>query len=393
MAIEKIMIPDFGVVQKITVIDVFIAQGDRVEKETSLVSLESEKAVMDLPSPLAGIVNEVLVKEESVVKSGDVIALIETDSDGAASDKSTKVVEKKAENEPVKAQVLQHTFHATPSVRALARKMQVDLTGIIGTGPNNRIQKEDILHVPQKKETREDFSIYGAIEEIALGRIKKISGPYLQKSWNTIPHVTHFEETDISELDHFRKELNESLQKDEPTYSQLVFIIRAVVATLKEFPLFNSSLLPEGDKVVLKKYYNIGIAVDTPNGLVVPVIKNVNCKGVKDIAAELQKLSSSAREGKLSIPDSQGASFTISSLGGIGGTGFTPIISSPQVAILGLSRNYVKPVWNEKRETFEPRLTMPFSLSYDHRVIDGAEAARFCNTLRTNIEDLKRTIM
>jgi pyruvate dehydrogenase E2 component (dihydrolipoamide acetyltransferase) len=448
MAIEKIKIPDFGDVQQITVVEVFIAPGDKIEKEASLIALESEKAVMDLPSPFSGVIKEVSVKEEDVVTKGDVIALIETDeevseqpddetkktedkvepaegekeegkqatgekTDSKPTEKEEEISEKpddkvkeieqaeKLEDKPAKDQPAEQILHATPSVRAFAREQQVDLANVTGTGPKSRILKEDILAARQQpaglvstqEPPLEDFSKYGEIEEVALGRIKKISGPHLHRSWVTIPHVTHFDEADIDELERFRKELNGALKEGDPSYSPLVFVIRAVTATLKEFPLFNCSRMPGGDKVVLKKYYHLGIAVDTPDGLVVPVIKDADQRGFKEIARELQRLSSSARSGKLAIPDIQGASFTISSLGGIGGTGFTPIISSPQVAILGLSRSYFKPVWNADHQKFEPRLTLPFSVSYDHRIIDGAEAARFCKALRMNIEDLKRTLL
>jgi pyruvate dehydrogenase E2 component (dihydrolipoamide acetyltransferase) len=428
MTIEKIFIPDFGDVQQITVVEVFIAPGDRVEEETSLIALESEKAVMDIPSPFSGIVKEVSVKEDDVVGSGDVIALIETDEvvsgdadsapqqiekdAGAAGEESVLYDGEVAETEgfePPDEQTVGRVSHATPSVRAFAREQQVDLLKVTGTGPKGRILKEDVLAVVQQTGTDravsvgttnvaagqqsplEDFSKYGDVEELALGRIQRISGPHLHRSWVTIPHVTHFDEADIRELERFRKELNSGLQDGETSYSPLVFIIRAVGATLKNFPLFNCSLVPEGDKVILKKYYHLGIAVDTPQGLVVPVIQNGDKKGCKEIANELKSLSSKARAGKLAIPDIQGATFTISSLGGIGGTGFTPIVNSPQVAILGLSRSYLKPVWEGER--FVPQLTLPFSISYDHRVIDGAEAARFCKALRMNIEDLKRTLL
>ncbi len=429
MAIEKIIIPDFGDVQKITVVEVFIAPGDKIEKEASLLALESEKAVMDIPSPFTGVIKEVLVKEEDTVSSGDVIALIETGESAAETvETQPKEEPEKAKAEevepaaetapepeeqkptsgeskpsvaaaPEKEKSTEQVFHATPSVRAFAREKQVDLAGVVGTGPNGRILKEDVLAaqqqpkaaVPDKEPPLEDFSKYGEVEEVALGRIQKLSGPHLHRSWVTIPHVTHFDEADIGELERFRKELNSALREGEPSYSPLVFVTRAVAATLKEFPLFNCSLMPGGDKVILKKYYHMGIAVDTPKGLVVPVMKDADRKGFKEIAAELQRLSSSARAGKLAIPDIQGATFTISSLGGIGGTGFSPIISSPQAAILGLSRSYMKPIWNG--EQFEPRLTLPFSVSYDHRIIDGAEAARFCKALRMNIEDLKRTLV
>lgn len=421
MAIEKIKIPDFGEVQKIAVVEVFVSPGDRIEKEASLIALESEKAVMDIPSPFAGVIKEVLLKEEDVVSSGDIIALIETaeetgevqesepagkpdiDEDAeSARETKEEVPETVPESGPEKEQSLEQVFHATPSVRAFARQQQADLAKVAGTGPKGRIVKEDVLAMRQQPTAAlpgqeqaplEDFSKYGEIEEVALGRIQKISGPHLQRSWVTIPHVTHFEEADITELERFRKGLNDALPEGEPSYSPLIFVIRAVAATLRQFPLFNCSLLPGGEKVVLKKYYHLGIAVDTPNGLMVPVIKNVGRRGLQDIAAELQRLSSSARAGKLAIPDIQGATFTISSLGGIGGTGFTPIISSPQAAILGLSRSTMKPVWDEQSESFSPRLILPFSVSYDHRIIDGAEAARFCKVLRMNIEDLKRTLV
>lgn len=451
MAIEKIIIPDFGDVQKITVVEVFIAVGDKIEEEASLIALESEKAVMDIPSPFAGVITEVLVKEEDVVGSGDVIALVDTGGAAAANQTADDEAEKKqpepaekktatkeqdgpavGEETKEKATAVKETgqkaakpvaeegeqttqksgppkkqtnqrqeqvFHATPSVRALAREKQIDLATIAGTGPKDRILKEDLLAAGQTTGTTslveapplEDFSKYGQIEEQTLGRIQKISGPLLHRSWVTIPHVTHFDEADITELEHFRKELNANLVDDQPPFSPLVFVIRAVAATLQQFPLFNCSLVPGSDQLILKKYYHIGIAVDTPKGLVVPVVKDAERRGLKDIAAELKRLSSSARAGKLAIPDIQGATFTISSLGGIGGTGFTPIVNSPQVAILGLSQNSMKPVWDGQQ--FTPRLILPFSVSYDHRVVDGAEAARFCRALRMNIADLKRVLL
>lgn len=466
MAVEKIRIPDFGEVQEIMVVEVFMKPGDKIKEEDSLITLESEKAVMDLPSPYSGIIKEVSVKEEDRVASGDVVALIETDEaaeedskkpDGEekaepekegeeskrqkggdeksekdaeaaeakddrksitdrapdrkpaeADEDSAKQLEKEkeepepAKDHPAKDQPAEQVSHATPSVRALAREQQIDLTRVAGTGPGGRILKEDVIAARQQSAGEdssagqpplEDFSKYGEVEEAALGRIKKISGPYMLRSWTTIPHVTHFDEADIGELERFRKELNSTLEEGQPSYSPLVLVIRAVVATLKQFPIFNSSLLPGGEKVVVKKYYHLGIAVDTPKGLMVPVLKDADRRGFKDIAAELQRLSSTAREGKLAIPDIQGATFTISSLGGIGGTGFTPIISGPQAAILGLSRSTMKPVWDEQSGSFTPRLILPFSVSYDHRIIDGAEAARFCKMLRMNIEDLKRTLV
>ena len=416
MAVEKLIIPDFGDVQEIAVVEIFVAVGDTVEVEDSLIALESEKAVMDIPSALAGVIKEILVKEDDVVSSGDVIALIETTGEVAVSEEAGKdtapaqeqsASKKESVKEtggPVANQKMGAVSHATPSVRIYAREQGVDLGQITGNGPNGRILHEDVLAAAGKAPTLaggqgfslpvvplEDFSKYGEVEEQVLGRIKKISGPHLQRSWVTVPHVTHFDEADITEIEEFRKDLNASAKEGDVKFSPLIFITKAVAATLKSFPFFNCSLVPEGDKVILKKFYNIGIAVDTPDGLIVPVVKDVDKKSLTNIAEDVLTLSTKARAGKLAITDLQGATFTISSLGGIGGTGFTPIVSSPQVAILGLSRSYMKPHWDG--EKFIPRLTLPFSVSYDHRVIDGAEAARFCKTLRMNIEDMKRTLI
>ena len=421
MAIEKIVVPDFGDVQEITVVDVFISAGDKVEVDDSLIALESEKAVMDIPSPFAGVIKEVLVKEEETTVSGDVIALIDTAAAAAEETEPSDVAvsEEGEQSQPPSEDELptvdkiseeDQIFHATPSVRAYARKHGIDLSSIVATGPNGRILLEDLQsaetqalpaggqdkEVPQASVTAsepplEDFGKYGEVEEFTLGRIQKISGPHLHRSWVTIPHVTHFDEADITELEKFRKELNSELQEGAAKFSLLVFITKALATVLKEFPFFNCSLVPGGEKVILKKYYHVGIAADTPQGLVVPVIKDVDKKGMREICDELNQLSLKARQGKLTIPDIQGATITISSLGGIGGTGFTPIVNGPQVAILGLSRSYQKPVWDG--EKFIPRLTMPFSVSYDHRVVDGAEAARFCRALARQIEDLRRTLL
>lgn len=423
MATEKVKIPDFGDVQDITVVEVYVAKGDTVEVEDPLVALESEKAVMDIPSTAAGVVKEVYLKEDDSVKSGDDIILLElADGQKPSSAETTKEEEKtepveaeedrKESEEPAEAAEQDEgsagNYHATPSVRAHAREASVDLARVTGSGPKGRILKEDVDKAAAGKggEQRrqpttvlmeaaplEDFSKYGKVEVADLGRIKKISGPHLQRSWVNIPHVTHFDEADVTELENFRKQMNTEAGEGGPRFSPLVFIIKAVVATLKDYPLFNSSLDSQESKLVFKYYYNIGIAVDTPKGLVVPVVKDADKKGMKEIAMELGSLSQSARGGKLGPGDMQGASFTISSLGGIGGTGFTPIVSSPQVAILGLSRNYHKPVWDEEQQSFIPRLTLPFSVSYDHRVIDGAETARFCRALAIKIEDLRRALL
>lgn len=414
MSIETIRIPDFGSVQKITVVEVFISVGQEVAQEDPLLALESEKAVMDLPSPFAGVIREVLLKENQVVGSGDIIATIEV-AGGGEKPAEPAVAEAAPPPSPPETVVAgpperdgeaPPPAHASPSVRALAREKGVDLVSVTATGPSGRILREDVLAhlsggLPGEQEKphapaaamppQEDFSKYGPVEEMALSRIKKIAATGLTASWTTIPHVTHFEEADITALEELRKSLNNERGDKEPAYSPLVFVIKAVAATLADFPLFNCSLLPGGDKVVLKRYCHLGIAVDTPQGLVVPVIRDADRKGLRQIAQELQHLSSGARAGKLTIPEILGASFTISSLGGIGGTGFTPIINAPQVAILGLSRSSRNPVWDGT--AFVPRLMLPFSLSYDHRVIDGADAARFCLALRKALEDLRRVLL
>lgn len=430
MAVKKVTIPDFGDIEEIIVVEVYVAAGDRVEQDGSLIALESEKAVMDIPSPFAGVVKEIKVEENDRVQSGDLIALIEVEGEAEAEEEAaeeeepekTEPEEKspsgesgekeekeeeaapagKDEEPPVGRQAPGAVFHATPSVRAYARELGVELSRVEGSGPKGRILKEDVQAVVKKamqgtagaftppEVPHEDYGKYGRIEEQPLSRIKKVAGPRLQRSWLAVPHVTHFDEADVTDLEDFRRQLNQEAE-DGVHYSPLVLVIKAVVATLRAFPQFNSSLAPDGKTLIIKHYHNIGIAVDTPQGLVVPVIRQADTKGVTEIARELKQLSSAAREGKLDIASMQGASFTISSLGGIGGTGFTPIVNAPQVAILGLSRIYSKPVWNSG--DFMPQMTLPFSLSYDHRVIDGAEAARFCRALSEDIEDLRRALL
>lgn len=421
MPVEKIAVPDFGSAQKISVIEVFIKPGDQVELDAALIALESEKAVMEIPSPFAGVITAVHLKAGDTVQSGDLIAEIEIASAQTAG--PPKAVEPKAaanpdppppreppaiQEQPAPEPVAREAadalppaglFHATPSVRAYARELGADLAQVKATGPKGRILKEDVqalvkkimagadASTPSPAAPVEDFSLHDPVEELPLTRIQKISGPHLHNSWASIPLVTHFEEADITELDHFRQQLQE---EGRGKFSPLVFVIKAATAALQAHPLFNSSLVP-GEKIILKRYYHIGIAVDTPQGLTVPVIKHAGRLGLGAIAAELARLSAAARDGKLSIADMQGASFTISSLGGIGGTGFTPIVSAPQAAILGLVKSAMKPVWDG--QAFVPRLMLPFSVSYDHRIIDGAEAARFCRTLRQNLEELKRTLL
>ena len=426
MSLERVTVPDFGGVQKITVIEVLVKPGDTVEHEAALIVLESEKAVMEIPSPFAGTIGAVRCKVGDTVKGGDLIAEIEVGEDAPSIEKPVETAAQTAAPPPVEAQPVEAqpveaqpaqmderqaaepavptpSVHATPSVRAYARELGVDLAKVVASGPKGRILKEDVQALVKQSLARavgtagqalelpaaplEDFSVYGPVEDLALNRIKRISGPHLHASWAGIPHVTHFEEADITELDRFRSKLQ---AEDTGKFSPLVFAVRAVIAALKAHPLVNSSLVP-GEKIILKHYYHLGIAVDTPQGLMVPVLKHADRLGLREIAAELARLSAAAREGRLTIDEMQGASFTLSSLGGIGGTGFTPIVNAPQAAILGLSRTKMKPVWDG--QTFVPRLILPFSLSYDHRIIDGAEAARFCRTVRLNLEDLKRTLV
>ncbi len=447
MPVKKITLPDFGNIDEIIVVEVYVSAGDRVENEEPLIALESDKAVMDFPSPVSGVIKEVSVAQDDRVRSGDLIVQIEVEEEqgqqagereqkaeseeqqqqgeeraekpqkepasveAGAKPEPSKKADQKSEQDaeqphpPVNRQEPGAVYHGTPSVRSYARELGVDLARVEGSGPKGRILKEDVQALV--KETMkagadpaaaglpevplEDFGQYGEVEEKALSRIKKVAGPRLHRSWLAVPHVTHFDEADATDLEEFRRQLNDKESESGLTFSPLALIVKVVVAVLREFPLFNSSLMPGGEKVVLKHFYNIGIAVDTPEGLVVPVIKQADGKGVTEIARELKRLSGAARAGKIDISDLQGASFTISSLGGIGGTGFTPIISAPQVAILGLSRYFKKPVWDG--EAFVPRLTLPFSLSYDHRVIDGAEAARFCRALAGDIEDLRRALL
>ncbi|MFA7084718.1 MAG: dihydrolipoyllysine-residue acetyltransferase [Arcobacteraceae bacterium] len=422
--VEEVYVPDLGGDKDVDLIDVMIKVGDTVEYEDGLITLETEKASMDVPAPFAGEVIELFVETGMKVNSGDLIAKIvktvvmeskvptpsmPTDEPKVESKKTPTTLQ-----EAVSVTVAQESscvlnkkavkVYASPSVRKVAREFGVDLGFVKGSGRKNRILKEDVkayvkeqlnkpasaatgagfgFNLPQAKEI--DFTQFGAIETVELSRIQKISGPSLHRNWLAMPHVTQFDEADITELEKFRKEQN-ALTK-EYKLSPLVFVIKAVVKALELHPKFNASLSADGQRLILKKYFNIGVAVDTPNGLVVPVIKDANNKGFKQLALELAELSQKAREGKLKTPDIQGACFTISSLGGIGGTYFTPIINAPEVAILGLSKAQMKPKYNE--QTFVPSLMLPLSLSYDHRVIDGADGARFTTTLSNLLSDIR----
>jgi len=429
-SVTTVKVPDIGDFKDVPVIEVFVKRGDAVKPEDPLVTLESDKATMDVPAPSAGVVKELKVKVGDKVSEGSVILTLEAagaagkaeaKAEAAAPTSAPQPSEaapqpargeaKQARPEAAPAPVDREAFkaaHASPSVRAFARELGVDLAKLKGTGPKERILQEDVQrYVKQALSSAPaggattgaalgllpwpqiDFTKFGAIEAKPLSRIKKISGANLHRNWVMIPHVTNCEDADITELEAFRVQLNKENEKSGIKVTMLGFLIKACIAALKKFPDFNASL--DGDNLVYKKYYNIGFAADTPNGLVVPVVKNADQKGVLAIAKEMGELSSKAREGKLGPTDMQGGCFSISSLGGIGGTYFTPIINAPEVAILGVCRSSVRPVWDGKQ--FAPRLILPLSLSYDHRVIDGATAARFNSFLAALLADMRRTVL
>jgi pyruvate dehydrogenase E2 component (dihydrolipoamide acetyltransferase) len=389
MSIQEIKIPDIGDFKDVPVLEILVSAGDSVEIEQSIMTLESDKATLDIPSPHAGIIKELKINEGDKVSEGIVFMTMEITDSSAPVEEAPKQAEPAPEPEP--EQVIETStekpeigdYIAGPAVRKLARDLDIDLTKIKGTGRNGRILKEDIKQaikassnsagIPTIPEI--DFSQFGETEITPLSRIKKISGTSLHRSWLNIPHVTQFDEADITELEKFRKELAPQAEKRELKVTILSLLMKATVVALKDFPEFNASLDSKQENLILKKYYHIGVAVDTPNGLVVPVIKDVDKKGIFELAANLAELSQKARDGKLSPAEMQGASFTISSLGGIGGTAFTPIVNAPEVAILGISRAKMQPVYQDGE--FVPRLMLPLSLSYDHRVIDGAAGARF----------------
>jgi pyruvate dehydrogenase E2 component (dihydrolipoamide acetyltransferase) len=431
-SVEQVLVPDIGDFDEVPVIEVLVAVGDTVAAEDPLVTLESDKATMEVPSPVAGKVAELKVSVGDKVSEGSALLTVEVDGAGPAQEKApapdvqesreageAEVVEAAAEAEAEDAAGQAETAaapaptspqasgdrgapYASPGVRRLARELGVDLSQMRGSGRKGRITKEDVKRGPEKAVPaaagapaglnlapwpKLDFEKFGEVERRPLTRIQKISGPNLARNWVMIPHVTHHDEADITELEAFRKRTN--AEQSETKVTMVALLVKAVVASLKAFPVVNSSL--DGDDLVLKRYYNIGFAADTPNGLVVPVIKEADRKGVLEVAADLTELSGKARAGKLSSADMQGSTFTISSLGGIGGTGFTPIVNAPEVAILGVTRSAMKPVWDGSQ--FVPRLMVPLSLSYDHRVIDGALAARFVAHLVAQLSDLRRVLL
>lgn len=420
MAIESILVPDIGSASQVAVIEVSIKVGDQITVDQPLITLEGDKATMEVPSTVAGIVESVEIKVGDKVSTGSVIAKIKVDGDTAT---NKPAAEKPAVQQPAPAasapaaprpqpqstapEVLNEEIHAGPSARRLAREVGIDLKRIKGSGEKGRITKQDVQqYIQNKLQLAEqgggaglnfpplpviDFSKFGETEITQLSKIKKISGANLARNWATIPHVTQFGEADVTELEMFRQQQKVLADAQNIRLTPLVFIMKAVVAALKKFPNFNASLSNDGQELILKKYFHLGVAVDTPNGLVVPVIRDVDQKGVFEIAKELGVISAKAREKGLSMTDMQGGCFSISSLGGIGGTAFTPIINAPEVAILGVSKVQKKPVYIE--DQFEPRLMLPLSLSYDHRVIDGAEGARFIAYLSESLSDIRTLLL
>ena len=457
MSLQDVLVPDIGNFDSVDVIEILVKAGDTIALDDSLITVESDKASMDIPAPFAGVVKEVKIKVGDKIAQGHLLLTLEAAETTtappaaapilAASPATAKPIEtpKAAIAEqviptpaiatpsrpaPEPAQKIQPAHqplpigesavvnggvlsHASPSVRKFARELGVNLALVKGSAPKNRIIESDIqtfvkneLAKPRTENMGAglgslatlpmpviDFSQFGDIETKPLSRIKKISGANLHRNWVTAPHVTQFDQADITDLEEFRKSMQSDAEKRGVKLTMLAFLIKASVNALKAYPNFNSSLAPDGDSLILKNYFNIGFACDTPDGLVVPVVKDVQQKDVLDIARDLGELSTKARERKLKIEEMQGGCFTISSLGGIGGTMFTPIINCPEVAILGVSRASMQPVYDAKTNAFEPRLILPLSLSYDHRVVDGADGARFTSHMRMMLSDVRRLLL
>lgn len=426
---KQINIPDIGG-DEVTVTEVLVKAGDQVTVDQTVINVEGDKASIEVPSPENGTIQEVLVKVGDKVTTGTPMFVLVADGASPApaeapeqaSVKTEEVKQEapKVETEPTTAPVASSInaveeaksfAHATPVVRRLAREFDVNLDKLTGTGDKNRITKQDVVNfiknaVNQSQTGQNsgaglgllpwpkvDFSKFGEVEEVELTRINKISGANLHRNWVIIPHVTQFEQADITDLEEFRKEQNKLAEKQklDVKLTPVVFLMKAAAKALEAFPRFNSSISEDGQRLTLKKYINIGVAVDTPNGLVVPVFKDVNKKGLIELSRELVEVSQKARAGKLTASDMQGGCFTISSLGGIGTTGFTPIVNAPEVAILGVSKSQMQPIWNGKE--FTPRLMLPLSLSFDHRVIDGADGARFVGFISAVLSDIRRLAM
>ena len=429
---KDVLVPDIGDFDGIPVIEVLVKAGDKVKAEDSLITLESDKATMEVPAPFDGVIKALQVNVGDEVSEGTVIlTLEESDQPKPAESKEAPITKTSSVNSDERAEAAAPTAaptaapvldpedkiaggsaaHASPGVRRFARELGINIGVVPGSGPKNRILKEDIqafvkrsiqggnnntpteptlgLNIPPWPVI--DFEKFGSVEKKVLSRIKKLSGAALHRNWLSIPHITQHDEVDITELETFRKSLAKESDKAGIKVTPLALIMKATVSALKKFPDFNSSLTPEADALFVKKYYHIGVAVDTPGGLVVPVIRNVDKKGVFEIADELGKVSAKARDSKLGPADMSGGTFSISSLGGIGGGHFTPIVNAPEVAILGVARSAMKPIWNGAE--FVPRLMLPLSLSYDHRVIDGAEGARFITYLNQIMNDIRRTLL
>ncbi|WP_455864096.1 pyruvate dehydrogenase complex dihydrolipoyllysine-residue acetyltransferase [Pantoea agglomerans] len=424
---KEVAVPDIGD-DEVEVTEIMVKVGDKVAAEQSLITVEGDKASMEVPAPFAGTVKEMKISTGDKVKTGSMIMVFEVEGAApaaaapAAAPQQAEPAKQEAKAAPAPAKAESKGefaendayVHATPVIRRLAREFGVNLSKVKGTGRKGRILKEDVQSYVKDAVKRAesapaaaagggmpgmlpwpkvDFSKFGEIEEVELGRIQKISGANLSRNWIVIPHVTQHDKADITEVENFRKQQNDEAAKKklDLKITPLVFIMKAVAKALEEFPRFNSSLSEDGQKLTLKKYINIGVAVDTPNGLVVPVFKDVNKKGIVELSNELSVISKKARDGKLTAGDMQGGCFTISSLGGIGGTSFTPIVNAPEVAILGVSKSSMEPVWNGKE--FVPRLMLPLSLSFDHRVIDGAAGARFAAYIATVMADIRRLVM
>ncbi|CAG9931451.1 dihydrolipoyllysine-residue acetyltransferase [Candidatus Nitrotoga arctica] len=421
--IKQVLMPDIGDSKDVPVIEVMVKAGDTVKAEQSLLTLETDKATMDVPAPFDGVVKNVSVKVGDKISEGTLILLMETNTtvtSAVVSPTTPPTSVKEAANPPAATPVavpvtptslpnnLTSKAHASPSIRHFARELGVDLTRVKGSGEKGRITKNDVqsfvktalaqpqggtggggLHVSAMPVV--DFSKFGAIETKPLSRIKKLSGANLHRNWVSIPHITQHDEADITEMEAFRKELGEEYTKQGIKITPLAFLLKAVVTAMQQYPDFNASLDASGENLVLKKYFHIGVAVDTSDGLMVPVLRDVDQKGIVQLAKELGEISTKAREKKLPATAMQGGCFTISSLGGIGGTAFTPIINAPEVAILGVSKASIKPVFKESE--FVPRLMLPLSLSYDHRVIDGAQAVHFTSYLGKVLSDVRRLVL
>lgn len=424
---KEVNVPDIGG-DEVEVTEVMVKVGDQVDAEQSLITVEGDKASMEVPAPFAGTVKEIKISTGDKVKTGSLIMVFEVEGAAPAAapakqEAAAPAPAAKAEKPAAPAAKAESKsefaendayVHATPLIRRLAREFGVNLAKVKGTGRKGRILREDVqAYVKEAIKRAEsapaaaagggipgmlpwpkvDFSKFGEIEEVELGRIQKISGANLSRNWVMIPHVTHFDKTDITDLEAFRKQQNAEAEKRklDVKYTPVVFIMKAVAAALEQMPRFNSSLSEDGQRLTLKKYINIGVAVDTPNGLVVPVFKDVNKKSVTELSRELTTISKKARDGKLTAGEMQGGCFTISSIGGLGTTHFAPIVNAPEVAILGVSKSAMEPVWNGKE--FVPRLMMPISLSFDHRVIDGADGARFITIINNMLSDIRRLVM